>query len=328
MSVSECNKNCLKSALAPYITGLLTEKRTHGYKYEFEEYILSKLDEYWILHGYTDANITRERLDDWVNKRDSEGDGYHSQRISFVRQLSLYMNSIGVLSYIPGAVPSGPQAIVHILSSEEIISFFSILDCLPAHQNKKEFITLNYEYQIMFRFIYSCGLRVSEACNLRASSIDYSKGIVTIYGAKNDKDRLVYLPDDLLSEFKDYNAYIRRFFGYEPVWFFPSMNPHKHIHKTTVASRFNTIWSKTPYADSCDRKPTTHCLRHTMIVRRMNIWMDQGVDLNVMLPYLSKYLGHSSPSETFYYYHTVQEAFRIIRKKDKKADSVISEVLL
>ena len=50
--------------------------------------------------------------------------------------------------------------------------------------------------------------------------------------------------------------------------------------------------------------------------------------ISKLLPYLSKFLGHSSPSETFYYYHTVQEAFRIIRKKDKKADAVISEVLI
>ena len=324
----EYNKYCLRSALEPYITGLLIEKRNHGFKYDFEEYILSKLDEYWVLHGYTDEEITRDRLADWMNKRETEGAGYHSQRISFVRQLSLYMNSMGILSYLPSPVSSGAQAIIHILSPEEIEAFFSALDSMVVHADKKELYTMKYEYQIMFRFIYSCGLRVSEACELKASNIDYSTGIVTILGAKNDKDRLVYLPDDLLSEFKDYNNYIRRFFGFEPVWFFPSVNPHKHIHKTTVANKFNKIWNMTPYADSCERKPTTHCLRHTMVVRRMNLWMDQGIDLNVMLPYLSKFLGHSSPSETFYYYHTVQEAFRIIRKKDKKADAVISEVLI
>ena len=321
-------RHSFQSALGPYINGLLEEKRAHGYKYEFEEYILGKFDEYWIYHGFTDAHVTRDRLADWMNKRENECAGYHSQRISFIRQLFLYMNSLGILTYVPGPVSPGPQAIVHVPSVEEVAAFFRVLDDWPVYMGKEIYATQKYEYQIMFRFIYSCGLRFSEACGLRTSCVDFAKGIVTIRGAKNDRDRLVFLPEDLRQDFCDYNAYIRNFFEFEPVWFFPSIDPQKSIHKTTVANKFNKIWSKTPYADSCDRKPTTHCLRHAMIVRRMNLWMDQGIDLNVMLPYLSKFLGHSSPSETFYYYHVIQEAFRIIRKKDKKADAVISEVLL
>ncbi len=126
------SKHLFQSKLAPYINGLLTEKRAHGYKYEFEEYILGKFDKYWILHGFTDTQITRENLADWMRRRECEGAGYHSQRISFVRQLSLYMNSIGVLAYVPGPIPSGPQAIVHVLSLEEVSAFFMVLDNWPV----------------------------------------------------------------------------------------------------------------------------------------------------------------------------------------------------
>ena len=66
-------------------------------------------------------------------------------------------------------------------------------------------------------------------------------------------------------------------------------------------------------------------LRHTFVVFRINGWMTQGLDLNVLMPYLSKFLGHKSPGETFYYYHQVLEAFRIIREKDTVAKSVIPE---
>lgn len=63
--------------------------------------------------------------------------------------------------------------------------------------------------------------------------------------------------------------------------------------------------------------PTVHCLRHAFVVKRMNLWMEEGVPLKEMLPFLSRYLGHQSPDETFYYYHQVAEAFRIIRDKDE-----------
>lgn len=54
--------------------------------------------------------------------------------------------------------------------------------------------------------------------------------------------------------------------------------------------------------------------------------MEQEVNLNVMMPYLSKYLGHKGRNETFYYYHQTESAFRTVRQKDKTAETVIPEV--
>lgn len=53
--------------------------------------------------------------------------------------------------------------------------------------------------------------------------------------------------------------------------------------------------------------------------------MKEGIPLKEMLPFLSRYLGHPRPDETFYYYHQVTEAFRIIRDKDKIGKHVIRE---
>lgn len=58
----------------------------------------------------------------------------------------------------------------------------------------------------------------------------------------------------------------------------------------------------------------------------MNLWMEDGISLKEMLPFLSKYLGHTSPDETFYYYHQVDTAFRIVRNRDKTGARVIPEV--
>ena len=58
----------------------------------------------------------------------------------------------------------------------------------------------------------------------------------------------------------------------------------------------------------------------------MNLWMKADTDLKVMMPYLSQYLGHKGPVETYYYYHQVQEIFETIRRKDKISSRVIPEV--
>ncbi len=56
-------------------------------------------------------------------------------------------------------------------------------------------------------------------------------------------------------------------------------------------------------------------------------WMEKGVDTGVMMPYLSRYLGHSSISETQYYYHTIEQAFPIIRRQDAVPQRIIPEVV-
>ena len=51
-----------------------------------------------------------------------------------------------------------------------------------------------------------------------------------------------------------------------------------------------------------------------------------GIKLNGMMPYLSRYLGHSSVEDTFYYYHQIESAFKIIRMKEATSHQIIPEV--
>ena len=46
-----------------------------------------------------------------------------------------------------------------------------------------------------------------------------------------------------------------------------------------------------------------------------------------MMPYLSRYLGHSSISETQYYFHTIEQAFPLVHRHDTVAQRVIPEVM-
>jgi len=50
------------------------------------------------------------------------------------------------------------------------------------------------------------------------------------------------------------------------------------------------------------------------------------MDINVMSAYLSKFLGHQSWDESFYYYHLVDDAFRIVKSRDTMSQDVIPEV--
>jgi hypothetical protein len=52
-------------------------------------------------------------------------------------------------------------------------------------------------------------------------------------------------------------------------------------------------------------------------VKRLNLWVQEGKDLNAYLPYLSLYLGHAHLTETDYYLHLVPEFFPVVKEKSR-----------
>ena len=110
-------------------------------------------------------------------------------------------------------------------------------------------------------------------------------------------------------------------------WFFPGRHLERAFRKTSVDKKFGAFWNRTPFAATADKRPTVQSLRHTFVVNKMNEWMQRGVDTGVMMPYLSRYLGHASILETQYYFHTIEQAFPIIRRHDALSDRIIPEVL-
>jgi len=54
--------------------------------------------------------------------------------------------------------------------------------------------------------------------------------------------------------------------------------------------------------------------------------MKSGVDVNSVLPYLSRYMGHASIQSTDYYLHLVPEFFHTFRERVKNTGDLLPEV--
>ena len=229
-------------------------------------------------------------------------------------------------AYIPSRFFKAEKKVIHILSDEELMALFEEIDGYVPATTGRVFHRLAAEYKVIFRLIYCCGLRVSEARNLNWEDVDLDDGSVRIMQSKGRKDRIVYLADDLVELLRSYASVLREVYGCDAEWVFPAKDPEKCLSTVTVDKRFRISWRSTAYYGSCDRDPTVHSLRHSFVVKRMNTWMEEEVSLKEMMPYLSRYLGHASPDDTFYYYHQVDSACRIIRDKDTTSSRVIPEV--
>jgi len=241
-----------------------------------------------------------------------------------VRQLALYMISLNMEAYIAPTFESNSISVPHILSPGELHEFYKAVDSfLPCQTNFGRF---SLSYSVLFRLFYCCGLRLSEGCYLKRSAVNLKNGCLYIYQSKGRKDRVVFMSPDMLKMCINYDRLMAKLVP-DREWFFPGRDGLKPFLKNSIDKRFKEFWNMTPYAGKVDKKPTVNCLRHTYVVTKMNEWMNKGLDFGAMMPYLSRYLGHSSIDETQYYYHQVVSAFEIVRKHDSISDRVIPEVV-
>lgn len=318
---------CFQSCFAPYLEQFIQEKRDAGFIYEAEVWKLKHFDALCIESGVPEPVLTRELAMRWGRLRENEALSTCSNRMSVLRQFALYLTSLGIEAYIPTRFYKSERPVVHIMSDKEIEAFFVEIDSYVPGVDIPSFHRLACEYKVIFRLIYCCGLRISEARKLRWKDVDQDRRTIRILQSKGRKDRLVYLSGDMSELLRSYESVIQDKYHCTSEWVFPAREEANCLGTATLDKQFRDCWKRTSYAAHCDKAPTVHCLRHTFVVKRMNMWMESGISLKEMMPFLSRYLGHTSPDETYYYYHQVDSTFRIVRKRDRTSSRVIPEVL-
>lgn len=315
-----------KSVFSGKITDYILSRRKAGFLFDNPAYWLYRFDQFCCSNKIQDNSISKQLFDAWASRSGTETKATQSNRLEALRNFSIYLNTVGIPSYIPVKLPRPEKTMPYLMTDKDIRDFFKQVDLYDTCTTKITFNRMAQEYKVLFRLIYCCGLRNNEACSLKAANVNLLTGRVSIYQSKGNKDRIVYLPEDLRFLCSDYFDWLHNRLGVVSEWFFPGRDPRFHIQKTSVDKKFNEFWKATEGSASCDKKPTVHCLRHAYVIKRMNSWVAEGVPLHVMMPYLSSFLGHKGPVETYYYYHQVEDVFHTIKCMDTVSSRVIPEV--
>ena len=307
------------------IQGLVEQKKQSGYIYDSAKYILIQFDKFCVDNNINMTIITKELSDMWQTYHADEAKSRRASRMSVLRQLAQYMNSQGSECYIPSKFSAKSYRVPYVMNEREIREFFTVADDYVPKVNGDRFNILAEEYKVLCRFIFCCGLRVSEARKLKLADIDFEAKTARILRSKGDKDRLIYIADDVCEMCQHMLRVLRVRYHFYSEYLFPSSDPNTPLQVASINKKLKEFWKKASGA-SASKYPTVHSLRYSFVVARMNLWMENGENLTAMMPYLSKYLGQESVENTYYYYHQIESAFKIVRQKDQLSDCIIPEV--
>ena len=119
---------------------------------------------------------------------------------------------------LPGAaLPRPTRYVPHIYTDAELAALFAQTDrCHYCAEVPLRHLVM----PVLFRTIYACGLRCSEARLLRVADVDIDTGVLQIRDAKGGKDRQVPVSGPLRDRLADYDARVAG----QPDrrdWFFP-----------------------------------------------------------------------------------------------------------
>lgn len=280
------------------ILDFISYKRSCGFKYDSVEYVLCainrKLNEYEV----KEPILSKKMVDNLVKKRPYEQYSTQSRRITLLRQLAIYLCWRGIEAYVYPEVSIHREEktfVPYLFTDSEMESIFYVSDHLkPAVKSPYYHMV----YPVLIRILYSCGLRLSEALNLRIKDVDLKTATVYIDKSKDYKSRVVAMSESMNKVIKRYinNRYGKK--AYPERFVFEAPDGGRYS-RGSARCAIMKIYKKAglPYIIS-SRHPRVHDLRHNFAVKSMEKMQACGMDLYCTLPLLSVYLGHKGIRET------------------------------
>lgn len=155
------------------------------------------------------------------------------------------------------------------------------------------------KYRALLMTIYSGGLRLGEALNLKVSDIDSKRMMIRVCHGKGNKDRYTLLGKSALEVLRTYWRACR-----PKDLLFPSRRPDQTICPTTIQKAFKDALHKT----KIKKNASVHTLRHSFATHLL----EAGTEI----PYIQNLLGHSDSRTTSIYLHVAR----------KKLSAVVSPI--
>ena len=288
---------------AKAVESMMEFRRSVGLSVLATKSMSSMFGEYCMANSITVPQLTRDVAVGWLEWESNQGRRGLQQKATYLRLLARFVNATGGLAYeLPVACTPKPTGFSpHIFTDDELSMLFREID---SYEDAGRIVPRG-TYPVMFRTIYTCGLRPGEGRHILLPDVDLSSGRILIRAAKRHKERLVVASDDM-------RLLLARFVGVRGSSISPLLFPRtdgRIIDRGLTRDVFCRCWAR-----ACRKagvanpaRVRVYDLRHRFASAVLQRWQETGRNIPAMVPWLRSYMGHEHMESTLYYVHLLPQ---------------------
>lgn len=316
-----------KSPLAPYMRGLVSVKNAMGLAWLRGKWILLEFDRFYMSEKLETPTITQDVIDRWRLTRAADSHRTLYAKYNVWSQLARYMNRNGAPCYVPQTPKCpGPNLYApYIFSPDQMERIFDeSLNLRPNNSSRKNSVTA---IPALIRFLYSTGVRISEALSICNIDLHLDKGYIHLRKTKNGHERLVAVNDSMRVVLEQYISFRNTINERQTL---PEGKLFVKADGTPIKQNAVYCWFKTilkrcgiPHMGN-HHGPRVHDLRHTGACHSLAAMARQGKDLYAILPVLQEWLGHRSVDASERYLRLTADMYPDLREKMEIIENLVN----
>lgn len=310
------------SFLAPQIEEFINYRKASMRWNNSYDANLHTFDSFCVKHYPNTDVLTDEILRRWCEKRPTETRNSCRARIYCVIGLVEYLNRWHDANLAVMEVPRRElrKYIPHAYTDDELLRFFSKCDQPYIKASSPNADRQNLIIPVIFRLLYSTGMRPIEARMLKWDDVRLDSGVVGIFVSKGYDQRYIVLHDTMLELMTQFNRLISKICP-DRAYFFPGANDG-YVTPKWLNAVFRKLW-----AQVSEEKCRMYDFRHNYAIKNINNWLSAGFSYHSKLVYLSKSMGHRDIEGTRYYYALVPMMAELLEQQAGSSfDELIPEV--
>jgi len=299
------------SPLARHLKAYLEFRQALGYTSFLNSHAAKDFDGYLLFRGVSSIRQLDESLvANWMHCVPTQAAVTKNGKLRFARGFLNYLVRLDMLPDNPARrIPYLRQKAhkPHIYALQEIQR---ILEAARSLQRRYPNRLTGWTMETLVLLLYACGLRISEAINLKIEDVDFEQGNLSLWKTKFHKERLVPFSPALGLKLRAYLACRNRArlpAGPRDPFF---AHPGGMYNKISMQARFRLLLVHAALAKPTGRGPRLHDIRHSFAVHRLYKWYQEGHDILNKLPLLSTYMGHVNIENTQVYLTITQTLLR------------------
>lgn len=303
------------SILADHADQYLRLRRALGHELADAARLLPRFVAY--LDSINAGAITIDAALAWVQHPDADpASSVWSRRMTVVRGFARHMSGINAATQVP------PLGLVTFRQHWRPPFIYSTADVQALMAQVPRVVPTRLRaatFQTMIGLLAATGMRVGEVIALGRGDIDWAEHVVTIRGAKFGKSRQVPLHHSTVDALAGYAQLHRASVPRPAATFFTSSKATPVIYND-FATTFRQLVTNCGVGARSAQRPRIHDLRHSFAVSTLVRWYRTGEDVQALLPRLSTYLGHLTPTYTYWYLSASPELLALAAARLDKAE--------